>query len=46
LVTTFFTTDPWDTLYWETVRVFFYRQHKSDGTVAETYWLTDFPPPP
>jgi len=38
--------DPWETLRWETVRVFFYRQHKSDGTVAETYWLTDFPPPP
>lgn len=35
--------DPWQTLRWETVRVFFYRQHKPDGTVVEAYWLTDFP---
>jgi hypothetical protein len=35
--------DPWDTLKWETVRVFFYRQHKPDGTVVEAYWLTNFP---
>jgi len=25
--------DPWQTLHWETVRVFYYRQHKPDGTV-------------
>jgi len=35
--------DPWETLRWETVRVFFYRQHKPDGTVVQAYWLTDFP---
>jgi hypothetical protein len=35
--------DPWDTLEWETVRVFFYRQHKPNGTVVEAYWLTNFP---
>lgn len=35
--------DPWDTLRWETVRVFFYRQHKPDGRVVEAYWLTNFP---
>jgi hypothetical protein len=35
--------DPWDTLHWETVRVFFYRQHKPDGKVVEAYWLTNFP---
>jgi len=34
--------DPWDTLRWETVRVFRYRQYKPDGTVVEAYWLTDF----
>ena len=34
--------DPWDTLHWKTVRVFFYRQHKPDGTVVEAYWLTNF----
>ena len=34
--------DPWETLRWETVRVFFYRQHKPDGTVVEAYWLTNF----
>ncbi len=36
--------DPWKTLEWETVRVFFYRQHKADGTVVEAYWLTNFLP--
>lgn len=35
--------DPWETLRWETVRVFFYRQRKPDGKVVEAYWLTDFP---
>ena len=35
--------DPWNTLRWETVRVFFYRQHKPDGRVVEAYWLTNFP---
>jgi hypothetical protein len=35
--------DPWDTLRWETVRVFFYRQHKADGTAVEAYWLTNLP---
>jgi DDE family transposase len=34
--------DPWEALHWETVRVFFYRQHKPDGTVVEAYWLTNF----
>src|SRR6266853_826955 len=34
---------PWETLDWETVRVFFYRQHKPDGKVVEAYWLTNFP---
>jgi hypothetical protein len=34
--------DPWATLDWETVRVFFYRQHKPDGKVVEAYWLTNF----
>jgi len=35
--------DPWNTLRWETVRVFFYRQYKPDGKVVEAYWLTNFP---
>jgi len=35
--------DPWDTLRWETVRVFFYRQYKPDGKVVEACWLTNFP---
>lgn len=35
--------DPWDALSWETVRVFFYRQHKPNGKVVEAYWLTNFP---
>lgn len=35
--------DPWQTLRWTTVRVVFYRQHKSDGAVIEASWLTDFP---
>lgn len=34
--------DPWESLRWETVRVIRYRQRKSDGTVIEAYWLTDF----
>jgi hypothetical protein len=34
--------DPWLALRWETVRVFFYRQHKPDETVVEAYWLTNF----
>jgi len=36
--------DPWDTLRWATVRVLRYRQHKSDGTIVEAYWLTDLSP--
>jgi hypothetical protein len=32
--------DPWETLAWETDRVFFYRQLKP---VVEAYWLTNFP---
>lgn len=35
--------DPWETLRWQTVRVFRYRQHKPDGTINDAYWLTDFP---
>jgi len=35
--------DPWETLCWETVRVVRYRQHRSNGTVCEAYWFTDFP---
>lgn len=35
--------DPWETLQWQTVRVFRYRQHKADGTIIDAYWLTDFP---
>lgn len=35
--------DPWATLRWATVRVLRYRQHHSDGTVVEAYWLTDLP---
>lgn len=34
--------DPWETLRWKTVRVIRYLQYKSDGTVVEAYWLTDF----
>ncbi len=34
--------DPWENLRWETVRVIRYLQYKSDGTVVEAYWLTDF----
>ena len=34
--------DPWETLDWQTVRVFFYRQYKPDGKVVEAYWLTNF----
>jgi hypothetical protein len=35
--------DPWVTLNWVTVRVFFYRQHKPNGTAVDAYWLTNFP---
>jgi hypothetical protein len=35
--------DPSETLDWETVRVFCYRQHKPDGKVVEAYWLTNLP---
>jgi len=35
--------DPWETLRWPTVRVMRYRQTRSDGTVCEAYWLTDWP---
>jgi hypothetical protein len=35
--------DPWDALHWKTVRVIRYRQHKTDGTIIEAYWLTNFP---
>jgi len=34
--------DPWETLNWKTVRVIRYRQHKTDGTIIEAYWLTNF----
>ncbi len=34
--------DPWETLDWPTVRVMRYRQHKTDGTVVQADWLTDF----
>ena len=34
--------DPWDALHWKTVRVIRYRQHKTDGTIIEAYWLTKF----
>lgn len=34
--------NPWETLEWETVRVIRYRQHKSDGTVVQADWLTNF----
>lgn len=34
--------DPWEKLRWTTVRVIFYRQHKSDGKLIEAFWLTDF----
>jgi len=33
--------DPWTELRWETVRVVYYRQHKTDGSLVEAYWLTD-----
>jgi hypothetical protein len=35
--------DPWDALRWQSVRVLFYRQYKSNGTLFEAFWLTDFP---
>jgi len=34
--------DPWAALHWQTVRVIRYRQHKTDGTIIEAYWLTNF----
>jgi len=34
---------PWEDLQWGRVRVLYYRQHKSDGSVVEAYWLTNFP---
>ena len=34
---------PWQDLRWERVRVLRYRQHKTDGTIVEAYWLTNFP---
>lgn len=36
--------DPWETLRWSTVRVFFYRQHKPNGQVVEAFWLTNLSP--
>lgn len=36
--------DPWETLRWSTVRVFFYRQHKRNGQVVEAFWLTNLSP--
>ncbi len=36
--------DPWETLRWSTVRVFFYRQHKRNGQVIEAFWLTNLSP--
>ena len=35
--------DPWETLAWQTVRAFRYRQHKPNGEVFEADWLTNFP---
>jgi hypothetical protein len=35
--------DPWESLRWKSVRVLRYRQHRTDGTVIEAYWLTDWP---
>jgi hypothetical protein len=35
--------DPWERLNWKTVRVIRYQQEKSDGSLVEAYWLTDFP---
>lgn len=34
--------DPWEALQWRTVRVIRYRQHKTDGTIIEASWLTNF----
>jgi hypothetical protein len=33
---------PWETLQWDRVRVMRYRQHKPDGTVIQSEWLTNF----
>jgi len=35
--------DPWETLRWQTVRAFRYRQHKPDGSIVQADWLTNFP---
>jgi hypothetical protein len=35
--------DAWETLDWPEVRVLRYRQHKSDGSVIQAEWLTNFP---
>ena len=35
--------DPWENLRWETVRVLFYRQKKTDGKIIEAFWLTNSP---
>jgi hypothetical protein len=35
--------DSWETLDWPEVRVLCYRQHKSDGSVIQAEWLTNFP---
>jgi hypothetical protein len=35
--------DPWETLRWQTVRAFRYRQHKPDGSIIQADWLTNFP---
>ena len=34
--------DSWENLRWETVQVIRYGQRKTDGTVVEAYWPTDF----
>jgi hypothetical protein len=34
--------DPWEALHWKTVRVIRYRQYKTNGTIVEAHWLTNF----
>ena len=34
---------PWAGLRWPQVRVIRYRQRKTNGSLVEAYWLTDFP---
>lgn len=34
--------DAWKDLHWPAVRVLRYRQHRSDGSVCEAYWLTNW----